>query len=110
MAPPPCTADSTPYPSVRMVNSTPTLARYVAAHLNRIGEGDFFALLAYITMIDAHQGLFQTMRQGVRDTRRVATCLEFGPRDRRALRVPLGADVAAGSSTSQAAFLAALRS
>jgi hypothetical protein len=93
-----------------MVNSTPTLARYVAAHLNRIGEGDYFALVAYITMNDAHQGWLQTMRQGVRDTRPVATWLEFGPRDRRALRVHLGSDVAAGSSTSQAAFLAAQRS
>jgi hypothetical protein len=93
-----------------MVNRTPTLARYVAAHLNWIGEEDYFALLAYITMNDAHQGLLQTMRHGVRDTRRVATCLEFAPRDRRALRVPLRTDVAAGSSTSQAAFLAALRS
>jgi transaldolase / glucose-6-phosphate isomerase len=104
--------------------------------------------------------------QGVRDTRRLATSLEFGPRflhstgqackggpntgvflqitcddavdvpvpgrkytfgvvkaaqarrdvevlverDRRALRVHLGADVAAGLSTLQAAFLASLRS
>ena len=148
------------------MNGTPTLARYLQAHLNRIGEGDYFALLAYIAMNEAHEGVLQTMRHGVRDTRRVATCLEFGPRflhstgqaykggpntgvflqmtcddavdvpvpgrkytfgvvkaaqargdfevlvgrDRRALRVHLGADVAAGLSTLQAALLAALRS
>jgi transaldolase/glucose-6-phosphate isomerase len=63
-----------------MVNGTPTLAKYLAAHLNRIAEGDYFALLAYITMNEAHEGVLQTLRHGVRDTRRVATCLEFGPR------------------------------
>jgi transaldolase/glucose-6-phosphate isomerase len=64
----------------KMVHGTPTLAMYLAAHLNRIGEGDYFALLAYITMNEAHEGMLQTMRHGVRDNRRVATCLEFGPR------------------------------
>jgi hypothetical protein len=29
---------------------------------------------------EAHEGMLQTMRQGVRDNTRVATCLEFGPR------------------------------
>jgi len=64
----------------KMVNGTPTLAGYLKAHLNRIGEGDYFALLAYIAMNEAHEDVLQTMRQGVRDNRRVATCLEFGPR------------------------------
>jgi transaldolase / glucose-6-phosphate isomerase len=63
-----------------MVKGTPTVARYLAAHLNRIGEGDYFALLAYIAMNEAHESVLQTMRHGVRDNKRVATCLEFGPR------------------------------
>ena len=62
------------------VNGTPTLAGYLAAHLNRLGDGDYFALLAYIAMNDSHEGVLSTMRQSVRDSRRVATCLEFGPR------------------------------
>ena len=64
----------------RMVNGTPTLAGYLEAHLNRLNEGDYFALLAYIEMNEAHERVLQEIRQAVRDVRRVATCLEFGPR------------------------------
>jgi transaldolase/glucose-6-phosphate isomerase len=64
----------------KVVNGTPTLAAYLAAHLDRLGDGDYFALLAYIAMNDSHEGVLRTMRQSVRDSRRVATCLEFGPR------------------------------
>ena len=63
-----------------MVNGDRTLAEYLRAHLNRIGEGDYFALLAYIEMNETHDGVLQTMRHSVRDAKRVATCLEFGPR------------------------------
>jgi transaldolase / glucose-6-phosphate isomerase len=64
----------------RTVNGAPTLARYLEAHLNRLNEGDYFALLAYIEMNEANERLLQEIRQAVRDVRRVATCLEFGPR------------------------------
>jgi transaldolase / glucose-6-phosphate isomerase len=64
----------------RAVNGTPTLAGYLEAHLNRLNEGDYFALLAYIEMNEAHERVLQEIRQAVRDVRRVATCLEFGPR------------------------------
>jgi transaldolase/glucose-6-phosphate isomerase len=37
-------------------------------------------LLAYIDMNEAHERALGEMRLGVRDTRHVATCLEFGPR------------------------------
>ena len=43
-------------------------------------KGDYFALLAYIEMNETHERALQEMRQSVRDVRRVATCLEFGPR------------------------------
>ena len=39
----------------KMVNGTPTLAGYLEAHLKRIGAGDYFALLAYIEMNEAHE-------------------------------------------------------
>lgn len=57
-----------------------TLADYLRAHLNRIQPGDYLALLAYIEMSDAHERQLQAIRHTVRDAKRVATCLGFGPR------------------------------
>jgi transaldolase/glucose-6-phosphate isomerase len=144
----------------------PALADYLRAHLNRLGIGDYFALLAYVEMNDEHDRELQSIRHQVLEAKHVATCLEFGPRflhstgqsykggpnsgvfvqitcddavdipvpgqhytfgvvkaaqargdfdvlltrERRALRVHLGADVAAGLSTLQKAMQAALRS
>jgi transaldolase/glucose-6-phosphate isomerase len=140
-----------------------TLSGYLGAHLGRIVPGDYFALLAYLEMNEAHDRALQTIRLAVRDRARVATCVEFGPRflhstgqaykggpntglflqitcddavdvpvpgqqytfgvvkaaqalgdfqvlaerDRRALRVHLGADVEGGLAALQAAVLAA---
>jgi transaldolase/glucose-6-phosphate isomerase len=148
----------------KMTKGNQTLTGYLKAHLSRLGAGDYFALLAYIEMNEAHERALQAMRQRVRDAKRVATCLQFGPRflhstgqaykggpntgvflqitcadaidlsvpgqkytfgvvkaaqargdfqvlverDRRALRAHLGADVAAGLGTLQAAVMAAL--
>jgi transaldolase/glucose-6-phosphate isomerase len=50
------------------------------AHLGQLGAGDYFALLAYIEMNAAHEEQLQAIRHGVRDRKRVATCLGFGPR------------------------------
>src|SRR5678816_1199189 len=147
-----------------LLDGEPTLAGYLTAHLSRLGVGDYFALLAYIKMDEAHERVLQAMRLAVRDARRVATCVEFGPRflhstgqaykggpntgvfvqitcddavdvpvpgrrytfgvvktaqargdfqvlverDRRALRVHLGSDVAAGLATLHRALTAAL--
>ncbi len=57
-----------------------TLAGYLKTHLNRLKAGDYFALLAYVEMNDAHQELLQSIRHAIRDTHHVATCLGFGPR------------------------------
>jgi transaldolase / glucose-6-phosphate isomerase len=64
----------------RPVNGTPTLAGVLEAHLNRLKEGDYFALLAYLEMNEAYERVLQEIRRGIRDIKRVATCLEFGPR------------------------------
>ena len=56
------------------------MAGYLRAHLGRIGEGDYFALLAYVEMNEAHEEQLQRTRHKVRDAKRVATCLGFGPR------------------------------
>jgi transaldolase / glucose-6-phosphate isomerase len=57
-----------------------SLAGYLKAHLGRLSAGDYFALLAYVEMNAAHEEILQSMRTGVRDARKVATCLGFGPR------------------------------
>ena len=57
-----------------------TLLGYIRAHLSRISAGDYFALLAYVHMNDAHEKQLQAIRHAVRDKNRVATCLGFGPR------------------------------
>jgi transaldolase/glucose-6-phosphate isomerase len=57
-----------------------TLTGYLRAHLNRLGAGDYFALLGYIEMNAANEASLQSMRHAVRDKKRVATCLGFGPR------------------------------
>jgi transaldolase/glucose-6-phosphate isomerase len=149
-----------------LVKGNRTLTGYLEAHLDRLRAGDYFALLAYIEMNEAHERALQEIRHGVFDARHVATCLEFGPRflhstgqaykggpnsgvflqitcddavdvpvpgqrytfgvvkaaqaqgdfqvlverDRRALRVHLGADVKGGLRTLQAALLAARQS
>ena len=53
---------------------------YLKAHLGRIQAGDYFALLAYVQMNSAHEEKLQAIRHAVRDKKRVATCLGFGPR------------------------------
>jgi len=57
-----------------------TLAAYLKAHLQRLSAGDYFCILAYMEMNDTHQKPLQAMRQAVRDARKVATCLGYGPR------------------------------
>jgi len=57
-----------------------SLDTLVRAHLSQLGTGDYFALLAYVEMNAAHEEQFQAIRHVVRDRKRVATCLGFGPR------------------------------
>ena len=57
-----------------------TLADVLKTHLSRIGAGDYFAVLGYIPMNAENEKALQSIRQTVRDGRKVATCLGFGPR------------------------------
>jgi transaldolase/glucose-6-phosphate isomerase len=43
-------------------------------------DGDYLALLAYLPMTAQNEEALQAMRHAVRDARKVATCLGFGPR------------------------------
>jgi transaldolase/glucose-6-phosphate isomerase len=57
-----------------------TLDAYVAAHLARLGPGDYAALLAYIERNAAHTEALTKLRTLIRDRKTVATCVGFGPR------------------------------
>ncbi len=63
-----------------VMGNSPSLRNYLTAHLNHLAAGDYFALLAYIGMNSAYEARLQCIRHVVRATRRVATCLGFGPR------------------------------
>jgi transaldolase / glucose-6-phosphate isomerase len=62
------------------VGSDASLVGYLKAHLNRFKAGDYLGLLAYIERNDAHQSQLQKIRHLIRDKKKVATCLGFGPR------------------------------
>lgn len=62
------------------VGSQNSLAAFLRAHLSQLSPGDYFALLAYVQMNPEHEDALQVIRHAVRDHRRVATCLGFGPR------------------------------
>jgi transaldolase / glucose-6-phosphate isomerase len=57
-----------------------TLGEVLKTHLSRIGAGDYFAVLAYIPMNAENEKALQAIRHAVRDSKKVATCLGFGPR------------------------------
>jgi transaldolase/glucose-6-phosphate isomerase len=56
------------------------LAGYLRAHLGRIGEGDYAALIAYVERTEEHEDELTAMRTAIRDTTGAATCVGFGPR------------------------------
>jgi hypothetical protein len=62
------------------VSKDNTLAGFMRAHLERLGPGDYLALLAYVQMNAEHDAVLQKMRLAVRDRKKVATCVGFGPR------------------------------
>ena len=57
-----------------------TAASWIRAHLSRLSPGDYLALLAYVPMTPAHERTLTRIRTLVRDARRVATAVGFGPR------------------------------
>lgn len=57
-----------------------SVSGHLRAHLGRLRASDYFALLAYVEMNDWNQEQLQAIRHAIRDGKRVATCLGFGPR------------------------------
>jgi hypothetical protein len=50
------------------------------AHLDTAQAGDYVAVMAYVTPDDTNEAALQRLRTAIRDHRRVATTLGFGPR------------------------------
>ncbi len=57
-----------------------TLADALKFHLDRINARDYFGVLAYITMNQQNEDALQAIRHQVRDDKKAATVLGFGPR------------------------------
>ncbi len=53
---------------------------WIAAHLGRLGPGDYFAVNAFLGESAAVDAELQAIRRLVRDRRKVATTLGYGPR------------------------------
>jgi transaldolase/glucose-6-phosphate isomerase len=62
----------------RSVNKN--LVSFLKAHLNRVRAGDYFSILAYVDSNERHHTMLQEMRHLVRDGKKVATSLGYGPR------------------------------
>jgi len=73
-------ADEKNAQALQSAASDRSLAGYLRAHFARLGKGDYFGLLAYVPMNHANEEALQALRHRVRDARKVATCLGFGPR------------------------------
>jgi transaldolase/glucose-6-phosphate isomerase len=57
-----------------------TLKAYLKGHFGRIKPGDYFAINAYVEMSPDNDRELQALRHAVRDGKRVATTLGYGPR------------------------------
>jgi transaldolase / glucose-6-phosphate isomerase len=57
-----------------------TVGACISAFLRELHAGDYFAILAFIEMNDAHRQALEAIRGLVRDRAKVATSLGFGPR------------------------------
>ncbi len=62
------------------LKNSKTLADALKFHLDRINANDYFGVLAYITMNQENEDALQVIRHMVRDDKKAATVLGFGPR------------------------------
>ena len=62
------------------LNGASSLAHAVAAHLSRVRTGDYVAINAYLERTPTVHDAFQRIRTIIRDAKRVATTLGYGPR------------------------------
>src|SRR5262249_16823444 len=64
----------------RTLGEARTLVECLVAHFNQLRPGDYCALLAYVDRTKLHLSLLQDRRVMIRNRKRVATCVGFGPR------------------------------
>jgi transaldolase / glucose-6-phosphate isomerase len=64
----------------KLAGSDKSVAALIKAHFQQIKANDYCAVLAYIERNDKHIAKLQGMRKAIRDQKKVATCLGFGPR------------------------------
>jgi transaldolase/glucose-6-phosphate isomerase len=57
-----------------------TLDKALAAHLKRISPGDYVAVNAYVAQNPANNDVLQALRMRIRNRKKVATTLGYGPR------------------------------
>ncbi|QNT77481.1 bifunctional transaldolase/phosoglucose isomerase [Entomobacter blattae] len=57
-----------------------SLAEILKSHFSRVKAGDYVGILAYIERNMPHRKWIQDLRLAVRDSKKVATAAEFGPR------------------------------
>lgn len=63
-----------------VLKSGHTLGGVIREHIDRIGPGDYFGLLAYVPMFPDYEEPLQEIRKAILESKRVATVLGFGPR------------------------------
>ncbi len=66
--------------NVAVIHGGLNISTVLKTHLSRLGPGDYFGVLGYIPMNAANEKALQTIRHAVRDKKKVATVLGFGPR------------------------------
>jgi len=66
--------------ALRQAGANSTLESWLRAQFGRLHDGDYFAVLAYLERDQAHTRALEQLRIAVRDSKRIATCLQFGPR------------------------------
>jgi glucose-6-phosphate isomerase len=64
----------------KLLGNHESVVEYIDAFLHLLGPGDYFGVLAFIEMTDAHRAALEAIRALVRDRRKVATTVGFGPR------------------------------
>jgi len=57
-----------------------SLVEVLKKHLDRVHANDYFGVLGYVPMNEENEKILQSLRMGVRDKKKVATVLGFGPR------------------------------
>ncbi len=64
----------------QQIKGNPRVAKYLEIFLNQVKNHDYVDLSAFIEMSEEHTRLLQQSRLRIRDQKKVATCLGFGPR------------------------------